>query len=88
VNLHGKTAREATVLVDTTVQEKAATYPTDSKLLIKIVNRFNKLVQEAECFALYQRAIDQRRSDKKEAYSLHESEVYCVGNGKDHKAYE
>ena len=36
VALHGKQAQEATVLIDTTVQEKNITYPTDAKLAIKI----------------------------------------------------
>ena len=150
VSLHGKASEEPTVLVDTTVQEKAITYPTDSKLLIKIINRLNKLAkdqgiqqrrtyvkevkslrlacrhfrhvkrrakakkalkrlrtiagilmrelqrtlpegvleQELERFALYQRVIEQRRTDKNKVYSLHESDVYCVGKGKDHKPYE
>ncbi len=150
VSLHGKDAQQSTVLVNTTVQEKAITYPTDSKLLIKIINRLNKLakvhgiqqrrtfvketkslrlacrhfrhvkrrskakkalkrlrtiagvllreltcklsasvlVDEAERFALYQRVIDQRRTSKNKVYSLHESDVYCVGKGKDHKPYE
>lgn len=150
VSLHGKAAQETTVLVDTTVQEKAITYPTDSKLLIKIINRLNKLskaqgiqqrrtfvketkslrlacrhfrhakrrskakkalkrlrtiagilrrelnrklsasalAEEADRFALYHRVIDHRRTDKNKVYSLHESDVYCVGKGKDHKAYE
>jgi IS5 family transposase len=43
VALHGKQAQEATVLIDTTVQEKNITYPTyptyptDAKLAIKIM---------------------------------------------------
>ena len=41
VGLHGKTALEDTVNIDTTVQEKAITYPTDAKLAIKIINRLN-----------------------------------------------
>jgi hypothetical protein len=32
VGLHGKQAQESTVLIDTTVQERNITYPTDAKL--------------------------------------------------------
>jgi hypothetical protein len=35
VALHGKQAQEVTVLIDTTVQEKNITYPTDAKLATK-----------------------------------------------------
>ncbi len=58
VALHGKAALEANVNIDTTVQEKNITYPTDSKLAIKIINRLNKLAKE--------RGIQQRRTYAKE----------------------
>jgi len=38
VALHGRGALEDNVNIDTTVQEKNITYPTDSKLAIKIIN--------------------------------------------------
>lgn len=62
VALHGTAAEESTVLVDTTVQEKAITYPTDSKLAIKIINRLNKLAQT--------HGIRQRRTYVKEVRDL------------------
>ena len=150
VDLHGKAAEEKTVLVDTTVQEKAITYPTDSKLAIKMINRLNKLakshgiaqrrtyvkevkglrlscrhfrhvkrrrkankalkrlrtiagillreldrklpqsvlLEEQARFALYRKVLSQQPKDKNKIYSLHEPDIYCVGKGKDHKAYE
>lgn len=62
VALHGNAAEEATVLVDTTVQEKAITYPTDTKLAIKIINRLNKLAKA--------QGIKQRRTFIKEVREL------------------
>ena len=41
--LHGPKAQEKEVVVDTTVQEKNITYPTDSKLARKIIQRCWKL---------------------------------------------
>ncbi|HNW06605.1 MAG TPA: IS5 family transposase [Verrucomicrobiota bacterium] len=43
VQLHGDQAQEPEVVVDTTVQEKNITYPTDSKLAHKIIRRCWKL---------------------------------------------
>ena len=61
VELHGKPSQEATVLIDTTVQEKNITYPTDAKLAIKIINRLNKLAKYHN--------IQQRRTYVKEVKS-------------------
>lgn len=43
VQLHGPAAQETEVVVDTTVQEKNITYPTDTKLTHKIIRRCWKL---------------------------------------------
>jgi IS5 family transposase len=62
VQLHGQTALEDTVNIDTTVQEKNITYPTDGKLAIKIINRLNKLAKAY--------GIQQRRTYQKEVKDL------------------
>ena len=39
-------------------------------------------------FLLYERVLKQQPKDTNKIYSLHESQVYCVAKGKDHKQYE
>lgn len=46
VLLHGKEARETEIIVDTTVQEKNITYPTDTKLRVKVISRCWKIAKE------------------------------------------
>jgi len=46
IDLHGKKAKEKEILVDTTVQEKNITYPTDAKLCCKIVARCLKIAKK------------------------------------------
>jgi IS5 family transposase len=45
VSLFGKKARAKKVIIDTTVQEKNITYPTDGKLAIKIINQLVKIAK-------------------------------------------
>jgi len=46
VNLHPKAKEEKEVIVDTTVQEKNITYPTDGKLAIKMIHHLHKIAKE------------------------------------------
>jgi IS5 family transposase len=46
VALHGKDAEEKQVIIDTTVQEKNVTYPTDGKLAIKMIHHLHKIAKE------------------------------------------
>ena len=46
VELHGKGAKSKVVLSDTTVQENNITYPTDSKLAKKVIDKVNKIAKK------------------------------------------
>jgi len=62
VMLHGSSAEESTVNIDSTVQEKNITYPIDGKLAIKIINRLNKIAKH--------HGIQQRRTFMKEVKEM------------------
>lgn len=64
---------------------------TIAKTLIRDLDRnFTSEQQEkyAEKFYLYMRVLLQTKNSKNKIYSLHESHVYAVGKGKDHKKWE
>ena len=151
IDLHeGVVSEEDEMCVDTTVQEKDVTFPTDAKqyrkihdhllklaraeglklsrtygkevkalkqqtrfashpknrkraraatkrlrtisgrLLREIQRLMNQVQQDcyADRFALYQRLLDQKRTDKNKLYSLHEPHIYCMSKGKAHQRYE
>ena len=147
VKLHAQTVKDKEVLVDTTVQEKNITFPTDTKLAKKIIDKCIKkaksdgvqlrrtykkelkqlmkdqynsthpkrrakarkahkriktiakiLVRELrrklkkgvydEKLNLFEKVLNQKRSDKNKIYSLHELNVSCIAKGKSHKKYE
>jgi transposase, IS5 family len=46
IKLHGKAAMEVEVIPDTTVQEKNITFPTDTKLHLKIIKKCRKLAKD------------------------------------------
>lgn len=46
VQLFGKEAQEKEVLIDSTVQEKNITYPTDAKLHKRIIGKVNKIAKQ------------------------------------------
>ncbi|HEC45187.1 MAG TPA: IS5 family transposase [Epsilonproteobacteria bacterium] len=48
VKLHGKDAEEKQVIIDTTVQEKNVTYPTDGKLAIKMIHHLHRIAKDEE----------------------------------------
>lgn len=150
VKLHQGAESETVVQIDTTVQEKNITFPTDTKLQKRIIEylwwiadqagiklrqsyrrvlkrlrlqmhnghhprrrkKANKARKKMKTICgrllrdvrrklstsdlsyyqpwldLYQRVLNQKRTDKNKIYSLHEPEVYCIAKGKAHKKYE
>ena len=150
VSLHGKAAQEKQVIIDTTVQEKNVTYPTDGKLAIKMIHQLLRIAKEEqiqlrrtymkeikmhrislrffrhpkkikkaraamkrlktivgilmrdisrniseeqlnkyqETFKLFEKVTSQQMKDSNKVYSLHESHIYVIAKGKDHKKYE
>ena len=48
VSLHSKEAEEKQVIIDTTVQEKNVTYPTDGKLAIKMIHQLLRIAKEEQ----------------------------------------
>ena len=53
VSLHGESAKEKQVIVDTTVQENNITYPTDGKLAIKIINHLIKIAKRENIVTIH-----------------------------------
>jgi IS5 family transposase len=58
VRIHGKAALEKVAIIDTTVQEKNITFPTDSKLQHKMIHKFWRIAKD--------NGIKLRRSYKRE----------------------
>ena len=48
VSLDGKTSQEKQVNINTTVQEKNVTYPTDGKLTIKIIHKLLRIAKKEQ----------------------------------------
>lgn len=150
VALHGSASEEKQVIIDTTVQEKNITYPTDGKLAIKMIHHLHKIAKHEslqlrrtyvreikehrlslrffkhpkkikkaraaikrlrtivgillrdisrllpedrltkyqEQFGLFERVRNQQMKDTNKILSLHETHVYAITKGKDHKKYE
>jgi IS5 family transposase len=67
IDLFGKEAKEKEVLIDTTVQEKNITFPTDTKLHKKIIDKCNTIA-ETEDISLrqsYKRTVKQLMIDQR-----------------------
>jgi IS5 family transposase len=61
--LHGEKIEEKDINVDTTVQEKNVTYPTDDKLYLKIINKVSQLaeVEGVKLRRSYQKEIKEKK---------------------------
>ena len=46
IDIHGKSSKDTAIKVDTTVQEKNITFPTDTKLHKKIIEKCQKIAQD------------------------------------------
>jgi IS5 family transposase len=88
------------VIVDTTVQPKNVTFPTDAKLLNRAREKLVRLAKHregdgrleaafAELLLLARHVREQQpRQRGPKVYSLHAPEVECIGKGKAHRPYE
>jgi IS5 family transposase len=63
IHIHGEKIEEKDIHVDTTVQEKNVTFPTDDKLYLKIINRLTQLAEDKEIRLRrsYQKEIKERK---------------------------
>lgn len=48
----------------------------------------SKMKKYADQLMIFQQILDQKKSDSNKIYSIHESQIYCISKGKDHKLYE
>src|SRR5216683_1289839 len=89
------------VIVDTTVQPKNVTFPTDAKLLNRAREKLVRLAQltgvglrqsyarVGKLLSLAHRVREQQQRQRgPKVYSLHAPEVECIGKGKAHRPYE
>jgi len=150
IKIHGKEADEKAISIDTTVQEKNISFPTDTKLYKKIwcncikiaknenvelrqsysrtvkkllflqrgrktkkgriiankakrklktiagrlVRELNRKLSDEQFkkypgrLELFQSILAQKKESKNKIYSIHESHIYCMSKGKEHKKYE
>ena len=63
-NIHGGKCREKTVVIDTTVQEKNITFPTDTKLYYRIIQHLWRLADDAgiQFYHSYKRTVPKLRN--------------------------